>query len=59
MINQNENTMAVKITGCKLTWHTLHDYFVFLFHGTMRRHEVWLDLNLVPPRVFCKDCGNK
>jgi hypothetical protein len=43
--------------NCKLTWRLWHDCFVFLFHGYMRRHDVRLDLNFIPPMPYCYVCN--
>lgn len=39
-----------------LTWRFWHDCFVFLFHGAMRRHSVYLDLRYKPPKPNCHEC---
>lgn len=37
----------------ELTWKFLFDCFVYLFHGSITRHRVSLDINYSPPKPVC------
>ena len=43
-----------------MTWRFLHDCFVFLLHGFLKReHCVILDCVFIPPRPICITCEEK
>lgn len=40
-------------------WAFLHDVFVFVLHGAVRRHGIVIDTSYEPPKPVCLDCANE